>query len=224
LVIVPGLTIIKPNYVQQLIEFARNGGGLIITLRTGVKDPYNALLPTRPPGPLTELTNVEVEEYYALETPATVKGHLFSGISRLWAERLKIQNEEALTRPVARYVRHNGWLDDQIAISLNSYGRGYVYYVGAYLDDGAQNKLLEHICKIMQVKPIIETPSGVEACQRVTPNGQDIYLLINHEVSPKKVSIPWEAHEHLSGGTGKGELTLAPYGIAILTKAESDEG
>jgi beta-galactosidase len=224
LVIVPGLTIIKPNCVQQLIEFARKGGGLIITLRTGVKDRYNALLPTRPPGPLTELTNVEVEEYYALETPATVQGHLFSGISRLWAERLKIQNEEALTLPIARYVKHNGWLDDQIAVSFKSFGRGDVYYVGAYLDDGAQNKLLEHICKIMHIKPVMETPRGVEACQRVNPNGQDIYLLINHEVSPKKVSIPWEAHEHLSGSTGKGELTLAPYGVAILTKIESDEG
>jgi len=224
LVIVPALAIMDPVYVQQLSEFAGRGGGLILTLRTGVKDPYNALLPTRPPGALTALTNVEVEEYYALDTPATVKGNLFNGFSRLWAERLRILNEEKFMAPVAHYVRHNGWLDDQLAISVNSYKRGYVYYIGAYLDDNAQNKLLEHICKILRVKPVMETPRGVEACLRVQPDGQDIYILINHEISPKKVSIPWEAHEHLSGGTGSGELTLAPYGVAILTKVESSNG
>ena len=58
----------------------------------------------------------------------------------------------------------------------------------------------------------------------MTPEGQKVYILINHEAGSKKVSIPWEAQEHLSGGTGKGELTLAPYGIAILTEViEEDE-
>lgn len=223
LVIAPGLVITNPKRVQHLTEFAGRGGGLILTIRTGVKDEYNALLPVRPPGPLAELTNVEVEDYYALETPATVKGNLLSGVSRLWAERLRILDEGQLTQPMARYVRHNGWLDDQLAVSVNPYKRGYIYYVGVYLDDGAQNKLLEHISKIMRVKPVMETPRGVEACLRVTPGGQDIYILINHEVSPKKVSIPWGAHEHLSGGTGTGDLTLAPYGVAVLTKVESED-
>ena len=64
------------------------------------------------------------------------------------------------------------------------------------------------------------TPRGVEVCQRITPEGQKVFILINHEVSPKKVAIPWEAHEYLSGFTGKGQLTMAPYGVAILTKTE----
>jgi beta-galactosidase len=125
--------------------------------------------------------------------------------------------------PVAHYVHHNGWLDDQLAVSVNSYKRGYVYYVGVYLDQSAQNKLLEHICKITRVKPILDTPRGVEVCQRIGLDGQNVYILINHEVSSKKVNIPWEAREHLSGGTGKGELTLAPYGVAVLTEVKSEE-
>jgi beta-galactosidase len=223
LVITPALTITDSEYARQLSEFAGRGGGLILTLRTGVKDRFNALLPTRPPGPFTELTNVEVEEYYALETPATVKGNFFNGVSRIWAERLKILDEEKFMAPVAHYVHHNGWLDDQLAVSVNSYKRGYVYYVGVYLDQSAQNKLLEHICKITRVKPILDTPRGVEVCQRIGLDGQNVYILINHEVSSKKVNIPWEAREHLSGGTGKGELTLAPYGVAVLTEVKSEE-
>ena len=222
LVIAPGLVILNPTRMQQLTEFVKKGGTLVLTIRCGMKDDYNALLPSRQPGPLVELTNAEVEEYYPLETPVTVKGNLFNGVSRLWAERLRIIKDTAYSQPVARYGQYNGWLDDHIAINYNTYERGGVYYVGAYLDENAQAKLIDHICKIKGIKPLMETPHGVEVCQRMTTAGQSVYLLINHQNHPKVVTIPWEAHEHLSGGSGKGDLTLAPYGVAILTKVETE--
>jgi beta-galactosidase len=142
----------------------------------------------------------------------------------MWAESLHILNDSALSQPVARYGQPNGWLDEQIAILYNTCERGGVYYVGAYLDENAQAKLIEHICKFKGIKPLMDTPQGVEVCQRVTPAGQEIFILINHQNHPRVVTIPWEAHEHLSGGRGKGELTLTPYGVAILTKVESGPG
>jgi beta-galactosidase len=223
LVIAPGLVIANEEQAERFEKFLSRSGTLVLTIRTGMKDKFNTLLPSRPPGPFRELTNVEVEEYYALDTPATVKGNFFNGVSRQWAERLKTIDEDKLMQPVARYLRYNGWLDDQLAITVNPLKRGYVFYVGTYLDENAQAKLLEHICKIARIKPVLDTPRGVEACQRVTPEGQTVYILINHEVGSKKVNIPWEANEHLSGGTGKGELTLAPYGIAILTEVIEDD-
>lgn len=220
LVIAPAMVILTPTRIQELSDYVKGGGTLVLTLRSGMKDEFNSLLPSRQPGPLVELTNAEVEEYYPLETPATVKGNFFNGVSRLWAERLRILDDSAYSRPVAHYGMHNGWLDDQIAITYNSCGRGGVFYVGAYLDEKAQAKLMEHICKIRGIKPLMETPRGVEVCQRITPGGEKVYILINHEISPKVVSIPWVAQEHLRGGTGKGDLALASYGVAVLTKAE----
>jgi beta-galactosidase len=223
LVIAPSLTITNAEQIEHFTSLLAKGGTLIVTLRSGVKDEYNALLPSRPPGPLGELTNVEVEEYYALDTAVPVKGNFFNGIARTWAERLNKIMEEKLMQPVATYRRHNGWLDGQMAIAVNSYKRGYVFYVGAYLDEHANAELLNHICKIARVKPVLETRRGVEACQRITAEGQEVLLLINHESSPKQVAIPWEAIEHLSGNRGKGDLTLTPYGVAILTKAPAQE-
>lgn len=223
LVIVPSLAITKPNQVENFNALLAKGGTLLITLRSGVKDSFNALNRSRPPGPLRELTNIEVEEYYALDTAVPVKGNFFNGISRMWAERLKIIEDEELMQPVATYRKYNGWLDDQLAILVNSYKRGYVYYVGVYLDEHANSELLGHICKIAKVKPLLETPRGVEVCRRVTPGGEKVYIVINHEISSKKVRIPWEAYEHLSGNTGKGDLTLAPYGVAVLTEILSED-
>jgi len=221
LVIAPGMVILNPGRVQHLTDFIKKRGTLVLTPRCGMKDEFNSLLPRRQPGPLAAIANVEVEEYYPLETPVTVKGNFFNGVSRLWAERLRILDETAYSQPVARYGKHNGWLDDQIAITYNTCGGGGVYYVGAYLDENAQSKLLEHICAILRIKSVMVTPRGVEACQRITPDDQKVFILINHEITPKKVSIPWEAHEHLSGFAGKGQLTLAPYGVAVLTKTET---
>jgi len=221
LVIAPGLVILTPKRVQQLTEYVENGGTLILTIRSGMKDEYNALLPMRQPGPLVEITNVEVEDYYALDKPIVVHGKMTgNSIAKQWAERLRIIDESKYTQQVAQYGQFNGWLDEQMAISFNPFGKGGVYYVGTYLDENAQARMLTYITDLRKIKPLMSTPKGVEVCQRVSPNGEKIYLVINHQASEKKVPIPWAAHEHLSGFSGKGQLTLAPYGIAVLTKAE----
>jgi beta-galactosidase len=223
LVIVPGLVILTPEREQELIRFVKRGGTLILTLRTGVKDEFNSLLPNRPPGSLSEIANIEVEEYYPLDKPVKVIGNMFkNGDGRLWAERLKIIDESKFTQPVAHYGKYNGWLDDQIAISFNAHGRGGVYYVGAYLDDIAQNRMLEYICDINMIKPVLTTSRGVEVCQRTTPEGQQVYIVINHQPREVKILIPWAAREHLSGFSGKGQVTLEPYGVVVLTKTEDE--
>ncbi len=55
----------------------------MLTLRTGMKDRHNALLPLRQPGALAELAGVEVEDYYSLEDPILVGGKLFQGRASL---------------------------------------------------------------------------------------------------------------------------------------------
>lgn len=186
-----------------------------------MKDEFNSLLPARQPGPLAAIANIEVEEYYPLATPVTVIGNMFkNGTARFWAERLKIIDESKYTQPVAHYGKHNGWLDDQIAMSYNPYSRGGVYYVGAYLDEIAQARMLEYICDLNMIKPVLMTSHGVEVCQRVTPEGQKVYIVINHQQTETKVLIPWPARDHISGFSGKGQITLEPYGVVILTKEE----
>jgi hypothetical protein len=74
--------------VENLTRFVQRGGYL--TLRTGMKDEFNALLLACQPGPLAALSGVEVEDYYALVEPALVQGKLLEGVSNIWAERLKI--------------------------------------------------------------------------------------------------------------------------------------
>lgn len=41
----------------------------------------------------------------------------------------------------------------------------------------------------------------------------EVFFLINHERTEKRVHLPWQAREHLSGLDAR-ELQLEPYGVA----------
>lgn len=218
LVIAPALLILNGQRVANLVSFVEAGGHLVLTLRSGMKDAYNALLPSRQPGTLAELCGVEVEEYYALMTPLRVLGDDWIGTARIWAERLRVL-DKAKTQVLATYDQGNGWLDGQPAITRHSFGKGIVTFIGAYLDKVSQLSLLQKITREAGVQPVMVTSAGVEACRRVGKNGGEVLILINHEFAEQRVFLPWPAHEHLHNYTPGDELILEPYGVAVLTRA-----
>lgn len=201
---------------DALAEFARVGGPLVLTARTGMKDDSNALLPLGQPGWLREAAGAEVEEYYALLEPVSVHAEGWDGQAQIWAERLNVL-DSANTRALARYGDGLGWLKGQPAVTVHNYGAGKVYLVGAYLADAAQDALLATILCEAGLEPALETSGGVEACLRVGAKGREVFLLINHRDTPQSVSLPWQAWDHLSRQIVT-HLALEPYGAAILTR------
>jgi beta-galactosidase len=219
LVIAPALLSQNQAMVETLQEYVTGGGHLVLTVRCGMKDEYNALLPQRQPGALAEMAGVEVEEYYALQEPVPVKGNWFEGQSNLWAERLAPAGKKN-ARIIARYGKSNGWLDDQIAISVNTFGNGLVYYVGAYLDEPAQQALLTRFLKTARVTTISSAP-GIEVRTRVSTdedgNGIEVYIVINHTSTEQTIHLPWLAFDHLAGVELAAEFKLTAYGVAVVT-------
>ncbi len=216
LVIAPTMLMLNGSRAARLKAFVENGGQLVLTIRSGMKDDYNALLPRRQPGDLIEMAGVEVEDYYALLEPVPVSGEWFRGTSRLWAERLKVQ-DEARTQVIARYGTSNGWLDGQAAVTSHLYGKGCVYFIGAYLDEDSQQLLLDRIAKAAGIRPVMETPVGVEVRKRINAKGEEIFIVINHKREERQVRLPWPGREHLTGQRVS-KLKLGAYGVAVITR------
>jgi beta-galactosidase len=216
LVIAPALHLLDDCRIKQLTEFVEQGGHLVLTIRSGMKDDRGALLPMRQPGPLSNVAGVEVEDYYALVDPVPVSGAWLDGTSRVWAERLAVLDDEATT-VLARFEPSNGWLDDRPAITAYEARAGRAYVVGAYLNDEAQQTMLDAIAYDAGVSPTMETPAGVEARTRINADGKEILFVINHTPAEQTVSLPWRGKDHLSGIDVSGELQLGPYGVAVLT-------
>jgi len=215
LIIAPALLIVNEQLAVVLRDYVEQGGHLILTIRSGMKDSYNALHPARQPGPLADIAGVEVEEYYALDEPAPVKGNWFEGKSQIWAERLK-PSSKTITQVIAKYGKSNGWLDDGIAITVTAYGRGLVYYVGAYLDEAAQDEFLGRLIRTADITSI-DSPDGVEISIRFDSLDKEIYFCINHKPNEQTVDFPWIAMDQISGQPVNKKLKLEPYGVAVLT-------
>ncbi len=218
LVIAPALLTLNEKRVTNLTNFVKKGGHLVLTIRTGMKDEYNTLLPSRQPGPLAKLSGVEVEDYYALDKSVPIEGKWLNGFSRLWAERLNLLDQQNAL-PISTYGRSNGWLDGQIAIAVHPFGAGLVYTVGVYLDENAQQTLLDHILKMAGILGT-RSEKDVEIFTRIDESGKVILVVINHAPEERGFVLPWSAIEHLTGQTVKNELKLPPYNVAILTKVE----
>jgi beta-galactosidase len=224
LIIAPALLLQNPATVKILQEYVDRGGHLVLTARSGMKDDTNALIPQRQPGALGKMAGIEVEEYYALQEPVSVKGNWFEGQTTLWAERLALTSKNS-AHIIARYGKSNGWLDDRPAITVNMFGSGYIYYVGTYLDDPAQEALITRFLKTARVT-IINTAPGIEFRARVGFNDAgdryEVFIVINHTPTPTTLHLPWPAFEHLTGQNMPDELPLTAYGVAIVTPLKTD--
>ncbi|MBN2047302.1 MAG: beta-galactosidase, partial [Anaerolineaceae bacterium] len=223
IVIVPHMVVIDDALVERLRQHVARKRYLMVTARTGVKDRDNRLLPSRPPGTLSELTGVEVEEYYPLDTPAPVTGNFFKGVSNLWAEKLKVLAKDSV-HVVAHFEDYNGWIDQQPAITMNTYQQGYVYYVGCYLDQAAQEKFVSYVANFALFNPTLKNlPEGVELARRMKGK-RKIDVLINHTPRKRSVRFRGDLYEYITQEVYDGEVVLPPYAVAVLsTRPEENE-
>lgn len=214
IVIAPALALFTPERITRLRAFAQQGH-LVLGTRTGSRDGAAALWPERPPAGLQDLAGCEVEEYYALGEDVGVEGAV-TGRADVWAERLALRGEGA--EVIARYDSGaTGWLAGRPAIVRRSTGGGSVTTVGAQLDPEALWAALSPLLASAGITPVLESSPDIEALRRVAVDGREVVIVINHAPEPRVVQVPAGRVDLLSGERTGGPLTLAPYGVAVLT-------
>jgi beta-galactosidase len=218
ILVIPAMILLRDELIPILKDYVKRGGHIVLTLRTGMKDIFNAILPTRQPGGLAELAGVQVEEYYALDQSVPIRGNWLDGYAQIWAERLKLIESSSI-QVIARYGESNGWLDGQPAITVNAFGKGLVYFNGAYLDPASQLIFTQRLLKNANLKPVT-APPGVEIAARVRSDRKEITFAINHTQETKEVSYDHPAIDFLTGNVVNPILELPPYGVAVLLNQE----
>ena len=219
LVVAPHLNVLPDGVANHLREFVQGGGHLVLGPRSGMKDAYNALLPSRKPGTiLGNLLGGDVRQFYALEKPAPVSGQGGEGEAKIWAEMLETTAPDADV--LVRYGKSNGWLDGQPAVITRRVGAGRITYIGAWLDDKTMDSLAAWMIQVSQVKPALgAAPEGVEVCRRVG-SGKEVFIVINHTTEPQTISLPRPMREALRGGDAASSITLPPREVGVLLPAE----
>lgn len=220
LVIAPALYILPNDVADSLRSFVQNGGMLITTARSGVKDEANAIVNQYLPGLLAEVCGVEVDEYDVLPADVTIPLELSlrnqetqTAQSRLWFDVLRTTTAKA----VATY--QGEYFSGSPAITLNHFGQGQVVYVGTLGDDVLHDTVTDWTLKSVDIHPILSTPLGVEVTERWQGNQQLLFLL-NHTGEIQEVPIARPYLDLLSSAMVNEIVKMPPYGVCVLQEQE----
>lgn len=200
-VYMPAYNIVKPEEMDKVTEYVKNGGVLVTTFRSGTRDSYNNLYTTTLPCAFRELAGIQVAEFDALRRQAHVAG-LVSGTASQWCDVIEPETAETLCTYSDRYFK------GKAAITVNSFGKGKVYYVGCDLDQDALKALVRHISAEAGIV-LPEVPSGVEVIRR-----EKCTILLNyndHDVQTSYTGKSLISGEIFDGG-------LEAYGVEFLEK------
>jgi len=221
LVLAPALHVLSQDAADNLRRYVEEGGTLLATARTGVKDEVNAVVNMPLPGLLAEICGVEVDEYDALPADLDVPLELaLPGLAPdtqvvhawLWCDVLT----PTTAQPVARYGGE--YYAGQAAITLNHFGQGQAVYVGTLGDTDLIDKVVGWLVAVTPISPALKAPDGVEAVERWKDDRRLLFLL-NHADQAREVILPQPLTDLLTDQVMEGQVILDHKAVTILREA-----
>lgn len=217
LLVAPLLYLMTKELSRKLESYVAGGGHLVLTMRTGVKDWNNAVVPQTLPGELSKLTAISIEDYDCLrEIRQSIKWiseeeRKDSGEVLKWCDIITPKGAETLA------VYEEDFYKGMAAVTCNKFEEGLAYYVGTEFGPAMMDKFVEYILDKAGVESVLMALEGVEVSRR-RKEEKDYVFILNHKSSSVEVLIPdtWEpvvGKEYLN----KGILRLEPYATAIFT-------
>lgn len=216
-IITPSLFIGGQKIEQKLAAYVEQGGNLISTFRSLVKDENNTVPGEGLLGGMQKVFGIKVREYDSFRTgehnQVTLQPSQESYKAGVWCDILEPEGAEIL----AEY-KHKSYAGSA-AITINRFGRGWAAYIG-FLGDGEFYKAFaERICREHNIFAAVTAPEDVEVVERTGPRGRVVFLL-NHSSENRTVPLPPGANALLDTCIG-GSIELEPYGVEVVEFSEA---
>jgi beta-galactosidase len=227
LVLAPALYVLAESEAAGLRRYVEDGGLLLVTARSGVKDTCNRVVNMPLPGLLAELCGVEVDEYEPLPTGACVALDIqLPGMeeaaggapeaeapgAHIWCDILTPRGAET----VATYREQ--FYAGRAAATLNEYGKGKVLYLGTMGNEALREKVADWLVTAAGLTPDCSLPAGVEALRRW--NGeQAVTFILNHSDETQTIALPEPCRDVITGNTLHRTFSLAAKDVAILEES-----
>ena len=197
-VVAPEMYVTDMGVVKRLYEFTEQGGTVILTNRSGVKDANNNCIMAQLPTVYRELVGAYVEEYNPIGHDTGVlklnDGSVYQ--CRQWCDILCAEGAEVLA------CYDSDFYKGKAAIARNTYGKGAAYYVGTVGQKALYDRILREALEQAQI-PIVEgLPDNVEITTR-TSDSVTVRFLFNNTDKEQCVKLEGQ------------ELCLAPFEMKV---------
>ncbi len=211
-VIAPAMYVNKKSATENIYRFVINGGTLVLTNRSGVKDQNNNCIMDQLPTVYKELIGAEITEYDPIgweeQTIVDFAGNKFT--CRQWCDVLSLTTAKA-------YAEYNdNFYRCCPAVTMNRYCSGVAYYVGTVCKMDFYESFAGNIMKQTGIPRLKGLPRGVEVVTRT--NGLDDYIIFfNNSAENASIGLP-KAMYSIMDSIGKDKIELKPFGFDIVRK------
>ncbi|WP_433707530.1 beta-galactosidase [Paenibacillus illinoisensis] len=217
-IVVPALYAASDALLERLNQFARDGGRVVYSFKSGFANEHIKVRSTRQPGMISEACGIS---YNLFVEPKKVS--LRDDPFQVGEEQNQVHTWMELITPttaeVLAWYEHPHW-GKYAAITENVYGKGKVTYVGCYTSSAVIRKVLEHVMKeagIWGADQELAFPLIVKT--GTNDQGNTIRYYFNYSDQPITFVNPHgKGMELLSGAVVAGEqsIELEPWGIRII--------
>ena len=199
IVCAPEMYVASPGVSERLTAFADQGGTVILTARSGVKDAHNNACMSQLPGVYRQLAGVHAVEYVPIGWDS-IPLQFEDGTrldARQWCDVLEPDTAQVLARYAGDYFA------GAAAVTKNRYGKGTVYYIGTVGTQPVYDRIAAGAAEEAALPMIPGLPERVELCTR-TKGESTVRFLFNNDQQPKRFTLEGQ------------EMTLAPFEMKIL--------
>ncbi len=214
IIVAPLLYLLKEDTAENLRNYVKNGGTLIVTYFSGLVDENEHIVTGGYPAYLRDVLGLWVEEWDVYPDGIKNRVVLKNGKSfecSFFAETIHTEGAEVLG------VYENEFYKGTPALTRNSYGSGKAYYVATKPDKAF---ILEWITELLEedgVSSVLSVPEGVEVVLRERPDGKFLFIL-NHNESAVEIDLNHiKGNDLVSGGRVEGNLMLSARDVAVIS-------
>lgn len=212
LVVAPATMLMKRELRDKMEDYARAGGHLVLTMRSGIKTWSGVIVTDGPyPGLLADLAGIRIDEFEVLppdkHNTIEYKGQSYD--IGCWVDMIDADAPD--TEVLATYT--GKFYAGKAAVTRRPVGQGWVQYVGVMENPALTQTLLADMTDELGIQTQ-SMPQGLFLSQRRTASGLYSFYL-NFADQPRTAHAP-QGVDVLRGGAVKGEVTVPPLDLVIV--------
>ena len=217
LVFAPQLALMDPPLAARLRQFVAQGGTLVISAESAIKDRDNAFTMETIPIGFTNLFGMELDSFQTYQPPSAANNAIrFNDGGTVPVDVFAEVLHPITASVIGRWDRD--YLKNSPAATEQPFGKGKAVYYGSLFNLDAARHLIKRYADEAGLKPLLAgVPDQVEVTCR-TKGQTDFYFLLNHGDSPATVNVGDGFVDVLSGGPAAASLMLAPFDYRVLRR------
>jgi beta-galactosidase len=216
---VPPLYSASDGVLQQISDYVKNGGQVVMAFKSGFTNEYSTVREVMAPGPLRRAAGIHYQEFTNLPEPERLTPDPYGlgeqNNGAIWEEFLILDTAEVIASFNDPYWKFP-------AIARNHYGNGVLTYEGTVVSDSLQREIVREVLKRAGLTgPDQNLPATVKVRHGRNAQGKLLHYYLNFSGEQQVISYPYGDGSDLLTGAAlrRGQaLTLQPWDLAISSE------